>query len=127
MRKVTNEDVKKYKAMVEKFIRDSVKKNWANEIAQTTKDTECALGNTGMALVDFRQYLYTELVIALQKYNPEYRTAEGNSVKESTFVFTHLNNRIGQQLKRLTKKRFGYGVWMGDLEETLNGHHDGNE
>ena len=120
-REITNQDVKKYKPMIEKFLRDSVAKNWSNELAKSTKQTECALGNTGMAMADFRQYLLTELVVALQKYNPEYRTAEGKSVKESTFVFTHLSNRIGQCLKRLTKRRFGYGMRMGQIENVLDG------
>jgi hypothetical protein len=127
MRVVTNEDVKKYRGLVEFFIKKSVRKNWANELAHTTKDAECALGNTGMALADFRQYLYTELVVALQKYNPEYQTAKGASVKESTFVYTHLSNRIGQAMKRLTKKRFGYGIWTGNLEETIEGHKSDGE
>lgn len=127
MRVVTNEDVKKYKGLVELFIKKSVRKNWANEIAKTTKDTECALGNTGMALADFRQYLYTELVVALQKYNPDYLTAEGRSVKESSFVYTHLSNRIGQVLKRLTKRRFGYGIFSANLEETIDGYKGDNE
>lgn len=119
-RVVTNADVKKYRPMVEKFLRDSVVKNW-NEGQLHSSSQDITLGNTGMSLADFRQYLMMELVVALQKYNPDYRTPDDKSVKESTFVFCHLNNRIGQCMKRLTKRRFGYGFWMSNLEEILDG------
>jgi hypothetical protein len=66
-----------------------------------------------------RQQLKMEVCIALQKYNPEYITESGRSVKESTFVYQHLFNRVGQLMKRLTKKRYGYGVWSSNLEEML--------
>lgn len=106
-RKLTNEDVLKYEPMVEKFIRDSCVKNW-NESRTSAANT--FLGVSGYSLEDIRQHLRAEICIALQNYNPEYRTKEGRSVKESTFVYQHLTFRIGQMMKRLTKKRCGYGV-----------------
>ena len=118
VRTVTNDDVKKYSAMVEKFLRDSVIRNWNEATLQKGHDN-VSLGNTGMSIADFRQYLYTEVVVALQKYNPAYRTKEGQPVKESTFVFSHLSNRIGQSLKRLTKRRCGYAMWSIPLEDAL--------
>jgi hypothetical protein len=72
-----------------------------------------------MSISDIKQHLFAEVVVALQKYNPEYRTEDGRSVKESTFVYQHLYNRIGQMMKRLTKRRYGYGVWSSPLEEVL--------
>lgn len=126
IRQVTNVDIKKYKPMVEKFLRDSVMKNW-NESQLKSPDCDVTLGNTGMSLADFRQYLMMELVVALQKYNPDYRTKEDKGVKESTFVYCHLSNRIGQALKKLTKKRFGYGVWTSRLEDVLEGHKENHE
>lgn len=125
-RTVTNADVKKYRALVEKFLRDSVARNW-NESQIKSKEMDVSLGNTGMSMADFRQYLMCELVVALQKYNPEYRTPDGKSVKESTFVYTHLSNRIGQNLKRLCKRRFGYGVWTTNLEDVLEGPKDSGD
>lgn len=121
IRTVSNEDIKKYEPMVEKYIRDSVIKNW-NEAYNNRKSSsvnEITLGNTGMSLDDIRQHLRTEVCVALQKYNPEYRTKEGRSVQESTFVFTHLFNRTGQLMKRLTRESYGYGVWHSNIEETL--------
>lgn len=118
MRVVTNEDIKKYQPMVEKWLRDSVVKNW-NEASISKKQDHISLGNSGYTMADMRQHLTTEVVVALQKYKPDYRTAAGRSVKESTFVFTHLFNRVGQLMKRLTKKRCGYGVWSQNLEETF--------
>jgi len=106
-RKLTNEDVTKYEPMVEKFIRDSCVKNW-NEAR--TGGPDAPLGASGYTLNDLRQHLRTEICIALQNYNPDYRTKEGRSVKESTFVYQHLTFRVGQLMKRLTKKRAGYGV-----------------
>jgi hypothetical protein len=115
---VTNEDIKKYIPMVNKYLRDSVKKNWV-EASLSPSEVDIALGNTGMTMADMRQYLYTELVVALQNYNPDYRTKDGRSVKESTFVFQHLFNRIGQLMKKLTKKRYGYGIWSSPVEEAI--------
>ena len=117
-RVLTNEDIVKYEPMVEKYIRDSVVKNW-NEASTSKAKGDVALGNTGLTVNDIRQHLRAEVCVALQNYNPNYRTKEGRSVKESTFVFQHLYNRIGQMMKRLTKKRYGYGVWHSNLEETL--------
>ena len=126
MRVVTKEDIEKYRPLIEKFIRDSVVKNW-QEARIKQGDLDVSLGNTGMSIADFRQYLLTELVVGLQKYNPDHRTPEGLSVKESSFVYTHLSNRIGQTLKRLTKRRFGYAIWSSNLEDILDGHKDATE
>jgi hypothetical protein len=117
-RQLTNDDIVKYEPMVEKYIRDYVVKNW-NEASTTKARGEVSLGNTGMCVNDIRQHLRAEVCVALYNYNPEYRTKEGRSVKESTFVYQHLFNRIGQLMKRLTKKRYGYGVWHSNIEETL--------
>lgn len=117
-RKLTNEDILKYEPMVEKYIRDSVVKNW-NEASINKQQGDIVLGNTGLTVNDIRQHLRAEVCVALYNYNPEYRTKDGKSVKESTFVFQHLFNRVGQLMKRLTKKRYGYGVWHSNLEETL--------
>ena len=106
-RKLNNDDLTKYEPMVEKFIRDSCMKNW-NE--SRTGGSDIPLGASGYTLNDLRQHLRTEVCIALQNYNPDYRTKEGRSVKESTFVYQHLTFRVGQLMKRLTKKRNGYGV-----------------
>lgn len=119
MRKVTNEDVTKYDALVEKFIRDSVVKNF-NEADRRPGFGDTSLGNSGLTLEDIRQDLRTEVVIALQKYNPDYRTEDGKPVAEITFVYRHLWNRIGQKMKRITKKQHGYGVWTNRLENVLN-------
>ena len=117
-RTLTNEDLTKYDPMVEKYIRDSVVKNW-NEAQLGKNSGDVSLGNTGMSLNDIRQHLRTEVCVALHNYNPDYRTKENRSVKESTFVFNHLRFRVGQMMKRLTKKRYGYGVWSSNLEEVL--------
>ena len=118
VRIVTNEDIKKYQPMVESYIRKNVVKNW-NEASLSRSKQNVSLGNTGLTLADIRQYLLMEIVAGLQKYNPNYRTAEGLSVKESTFIFTHLHNRGGQLMKRITKKRAGYGFWMSQIEKVL--------
>lgn len=117
-RTLTNEDILKYEPMIEKYMRDSVKKNW-NEAQLGKNQGDIPLGNTGMTMNDIRQHLRAEVCIALYNYDPDYRTAQGRSVKESTFVFQHLFNRTGQLMKRLTKKRYGYGVWHSNIEETL--------
>ena len=117
-RVVTNEDLEKYYPLVEKYLRDYVKKNW-NEAQLNPAQGDVSLGNTGVTMNDIRQHLRTEVVVALQKFNPNYRTKEGRSVKELTFVFQHLFNRCGQYMKKLTKKRYGYGVWTNNLEEVL--------
>lgn len=119
-RVLTDADVKQYEPMVESYIRDYVVKNWngAKEDSRKGKG-DLSLGNTGMSINDIRQHLRAEICVALYNYDPNYRTKEGRSVKESTFVFNHLFNRTGQLMKRLTKKRYGYGVWHANLEETL--------
>jgi hypothetical protein len=118
VRKITDEDIKRYKPMVESFLRKSVIKNW-NEASTSKSKDEVSLGNSGMTMADFRQYLNTEVFVALTKYNPNFRTPEGKSVQESTFIFRHLSFRIGQCLKRLTKKRQGYGYWTLPVEKVL--------
>lgn len=117
---VTNDDVLKYEPLVEKFIRDSVKKNW-NEAGFSSKrdEHEIALGNTGNTLDDFRQYLRMQVVVALQNYDPNYRTPEGQPVKEFTFVYGHLGKRIGQKMKQMTSKHYGYGIWTSRIENVL--------
>ena len=117
-RTVTNEDIKKYNRMVNMYINKYVIKNW-NEASNRKDASEIALGNTGMSMSDIKQQLFTEVVVAIQKYNPDYRTKDGKSVKESTFVYQHLFNRCGQMMKRLTKKHYGYGVWSSNLEDVL--------
>lgn len=117
-RVVTNQDIKKYVPMVNKYLRDSVVKNW-NEANMSLNDGDISLGNSGFTMNDMRQQLYCELVVALQNYNPDYRTKDGRSVKESTFVFQHLFNRTGQLMKKLTKKRYGYGIWQSPIEEAI--------
>jgi hypothetical protein len=105
-RVVTNEDIVQYEPMVQKFIRDSCVKNWI----EARGGNDVPLGTSGYTLNDLRQHLRTEICIALQNFNPNYLTKEGRTVKESTFVFQHLTFRIGQLMKRLTKKRNGYGI-----------------
>lgn len=111
-------DIRKYDAMVESYMRDYVVKNW-NEASISRERDHVPLGNTGFTMEDFRQQLRAEVCVALMKFNPNYRTKEGRSVKESTFVYRHLFNRIGQLMKKLTKKRHGYGIWHNNLEEVL--------
>lgn len=123
IRVVTNADIIKYKPLVEKYLRDSVIKNW-NEAKLFNGDSDISLGNTGMSIDDIRQYLYAELVVALQEYNPNYITAEGRSVKEITFIYRHLFNRTGQLLERLTRKRYGYGIWTQNIEGTFDNPED---
>jgi len=106
-RKLTNEDVLKYEPLVEKFIRDSCVKNWKEA---RSGGPDAPLGASGYTLNDLKQHLRAEVCIALQNYNPDYRTKENRSVKESTFVYQHLTFRVGQLMKRLTKKRNGYGI-----------------
>lgn len=123
IRIVTDDDIKQYDKMITKWLRDSVVKNW-NEANLNKSESEVSLGNSGFTMADMRQHLYTELVIALQKYNPDYRTKDGRSVKESTFVYQHLYNRIGQLMKKLTKHKSGYGIWGMNLEDVLKENTD---
>ena len=116
-RKLTNEDVKKYQGMVNMYINKHVVKNWNEASLSTAKDV--MLGNTGMTLEDIRQHLLTEVCVALHNYDPAYRTKEGKSVLESTFVYQHLFFRVGQLMKRLTKKRYGYGTWMSNIDDFM--------
>jgi hypothetical protein len=88
VRIVTNEEVKAYIPLVNKFLRDSVVKNWKEATTKKGMD-EISLGNTGMTMADMRQYLMCEVVVGLQKYNPDYRTKDGKSVKEFSFIFNH--------------------------------------
>jgi hypothetical protein len=121
-RSVTFEQIQSYEGMLNDFLRKHVVKNW-NEASVSKHKGDISLGNSGWTMDDFRQYLRTEICVAIQNYNPEYRTEDGKSVKESTFVFNHLFNRIGQLMKRLTKKHYGYGVWTQNLEEALYEHN----
>lgn len=115
VRVVTNEDIKQYMPLVENYLRTRVMKNWSgSQLHNSTMDV--SLGNTGMSMNDMRQQLYAEVVVALQKYNPNYKTATGGSVKESTFVYTHLFNRTGQLMTKLTLKRAGYGVSIQNID-----------
>lgn len=113
-RTVTNEMVLQYKPMVESWLAKSVRKNW-NEADMSTKGDkdEIGLGNSGWTMADIRQYLMTEVCIALQNYK------EGHKTKESTFVYGHLSKRVGSLMKKLTKKAKGYGVWSSNIEEVL--------
>jgi hypothetical protein len=122
-RKVTDKELKSYIPMVESYIRKSVIKNWRESSTAKSKD-DVMLGNTGMTMADIRQHLLMEVVVALQKYNPNHRTPEGLSVKESTFVFTHIFNRGGQFLKKVTKRRYGYGIWANQIEQVLGETQD---
>lgn len=117
-RVLTNEDVLKYEPMVELYIRDYVVKNW-NEASTAKSRGDVSLGNSGMTVNDIRQHLRAEVCVALYNYNPDFRTKEGRSVKESTFIFQHLFKRTGQLMKRLTKPRNGYGVWHSNFEEAM--------
>ena len=111
---VTDEMILKYKPMVESWISGHIKKNW-NEADMSTKNgrDEVSLGNSGWTMADIRQYLLTEVCIALQNYSPDHKT------KESTFVYGHLGKRVGSLMKKLTKRSKGYGVWASNLEEIL--------
>ena len=111
-RVITNEHILQYHQMVESWIRNSVVKNW-NEADQSKSKDEVGLGNSGWTIADMRQYLFTEVFIALRNYNPNLNT------KESTFVYGHLSNRVGSLMKKLTKKSKGYGVWSSNIEEIL--------
>lgn len=111
-REVTDAMVIQYKQMVESFLKKSVVKNW-NEADMSKNRDEVGLGNSGWSMADMRQYLTTEVFIALRNYNPAYKT------KESTFVYGHLSKRVGSLMKRLTNKSKGYGFWSSNIEEVL--------
>lgn len=110
-RLVTNEDIRKYEPMIEMFLQRNIAKNWSTY--KSKGDDDMSLGNSGFTMSDMRQHLLTELVIALKNYNKD------KNAKESTFVFSHLSNRVGQKMKSLTKKAKGYGVWVSQIEVVL--------
>lgn len=111
-RVVTDAMILQYNQMIESFLRNSISKNW-NESDTSKNNDEIGLGNSGWTMSDMRQYLATEVFIALRNYKTEYKT------KESTFVFGHLNKRVGSLMKKLTKKSKGYGVWSENIEIIL--------
>jgi len=112
-RVVTNDDIMKYEPMIESWMRRSVRKNW-NEADVNRKNGDISLGNSGYTMNDIRQHLRAEIVIALKNYDPTKNT------KESTFIYGHLFKRVGQLMKKLTKRSMGYGIWMNNLELVLN-------
>ena len=120
---ITDKDIKKYDRMVTKYLRDNIQKNW-KEANLNDSDNEVGLGNTGMTMADMRQYVYMQVVIALQNYDPERRNAQGVGAKESTFVYTHLFNRVGQFMKKLTKEKSGYGKWTMNLEDVIKENNE---
>jgi hypothetical protein len=111
-RVITDEHILQYNQMVESWIRNSIVKNW-NEADQSRAKDEVGLGNSGWTISDMRQYLFTEVFIALRNYKADQGT------KESTFVYGHLSNRVGSLMKKLTKKSKGYGIWSSNIEEVL--------
>lgn len=124
-RTVRDDEIKAYEPMIEHHIRKYILKNW-QDVPQHRGSGEVSVGATGMSLDDIRQYLRAEVFVAMTKYNPDYRTKEGKSVKESTFVYQHLWKRIGSMMKRLTKRRQGYGVRFSPVEQVL-GEEYGND
>lgn len=113
---VTQEDIAKYEPMIDFFLKDKVVKNW-NEASLAAKDSEVILGNTGWTMDDIRQHLRTEVFVALRNFDPNHITPEGKTVKESSFVYGHLNFRVGSLMKRLVKPTMGYGKWTSNIEE----------
>ena len=111
-REVTNEMVLQYTQMVESFLKKSVIKNW-NEAETAKHKDEVTLGNSGWSMADVRQYLLSEVFVALRNYKEDFKT------KESTFVYGHLSKRVGSLMKRLTNKSKGYGFWSSNIEEVL--------
>lgn len=111
-REVTDDMVLQYTQMIESFLKKSVIKNW-NEAEMSSYKDEVTLGNSGWSMADMRQYLTTEVFIALRNYKPGFKT------KESTFVYGHLSKRVGSLMKRLTNKSKGYGFWSSNIEEVL--------
>jgi hypothetical protein len=117
IRKVTDQELKEYVKMVNFFIKKQVINNFNASMKKA--DNEVSLGNTGMTVSDMRQYLLSEVVVALQKYNPNYLTPDGKTVEESTFVYGHLWKRLGSKIKKMVNNNKGYGVWHSSLEEVL--------
>lgn len=113
-RAVTSEMVLQYIPLVESYLRNHVQKNW-NEADTSTNDSrdEISLGNSGWTMADIRQYLMSEVFVALRNYNPDMNT------KESTFVYGHLSKRVGSLMKKLTKQSKGYGIWTSNIEQVL--------
>ncbi len=115
-RQVSSEEIAKYESLVNSFVRKSVNKNWN---INDRSDPDSPLGNSGWTLSDIRQYLRTEVFVALTKYNPNFVTKEGKSVKELTFVYNHLTFRIGSLLKRLTNRKMGYGIFTSQIDKVI--------
>lgn len=109
---ITDEDIKKYDTLIDYFIRKCVIKNW-KEVSMHRNDENTSLGNSGYTIADIRQHLRCEVAIALRNYKPDKGT------KESSFCHTHLNNRVGQLMKKLASKTMGYGQWCIDINEAL--------
>ena len=118
-RTVDNSDIVKYSDMVNMYIRNYFIKTW-KEASFIDSDKTTFLGNTGMSVEDIRQQLTMEVVIGLQRYDPEYRTKAGKPVKESTFIYRHLNFRAGTLVKRLSRLSQGYGIWSSPIEDYLD-------
>jgi len=111
---ITNEMLMQYKPMVEGWISKSICKNWKEAGISTKGNTdEISLGNSGWTISDIRQYLLTEVCVALQNYSDKHNT------KESTFIYGHLSKRVGSLMKKLTKHAKGYGVRSYNIEEIL--------
>lgn len=116
-RKITNEELKQFIPLVDSFINKYVKKNWVESFG--ARGQERMLGNTGLTIADIRQQLLMEVCIALQNYDPNY-TVAGKPVQPLTFVYRHLMFRVGGMMKRITKKSYGYGVWISQIEKELH-------
>ncbi len=113
---ITDEKIKEYNKLVDFWIRKGVIKNWGlTKLSQSSEDM--SLGASGWTIADVRQHLMCEVFIALRNFNVEGK--DGKVTKESTFVYNHLFNRVGQLMKRLTKKGKGYGAWVSNLETVL--------
>lgn len=113
-RQVTSDMVLTYVPLVESYLRKHVKKNW-NEAETSTENSqdEISLGNSGWTMADVRQYLMSEVFVALRNYRDDMNT------KESTFVYGHLSKRVGSLMKKLTNDTKGYGIWTANLEQVL--------
>jgi len=121
MRKVETQDINKYVKMVNMYIGKYFIKNWKEA---SFSDTSIVLGNTSLSIDDIRQTLMMEVIVGLQNYNPDYRTANGSSVKESTFIYRHLYFRSGSLAKKLSTQKHGYGVWMSPIETYIGDEYD---
>jgi len=114
--RVSNEDVMKYFPMVRSCINNILIKNWN----QPKKQKDVILGNTGSTIEDFEQILLLEVALSLYNFNNDFITKEGQTVKESTYVFRCLYNKscilIDKYIKR--KKR-GYGAHIVSLDSLM--------